>query len=99
MIATDLAQRYSQGESLSTLAREYHMDKRNIARTIRAMGGAMRPAGFDFSPAFLAAQRVGQIRAREARREPGKYCQRCEILLRFDPGQNGYCGECWEERR
>jgi hypothetical protein len=96
MIATELAQRYSQGESLSTLSREYHMDKRNIAKTVRAMGGVMRPAGFNASrtrAGVLASQR----KAHDKRMATGERCCRCEILLRFDPGQNGYCGECFEE--
>jgi len=94
MVATELAQRYAAGESLRTLSREYHMDKRHIAKTIRAMGGEIRPSGICATPAFLAAQEAARIKGREARRD---HCQRCEILVRFDPGQNGYCGECWEE--
>ena len=98
MIASDLAQRYAQGESLSTLARDYHMNKRTIAKTVRAMGGVIRPAGFDAlrtRAGVLASER----KAHDTRMATGACCKRCEILLRFDPGQDGYCGECSEEVR
>jgi hypothetical protein len=91
-------QRYAQGESLNALALEYHLDKRTIAKTVRAMGGEIRSAGFDrerMQAGVLASMR----QAHEKRMATGEHCRRCEILLRFDPGQNGYCGECWEEVR
>lgn len=96
MIATELAARYANGESLSTLAHDYGMNKRTVAKTVRAMGVTVRPAGFDAKrtrAGVLAAAR----KARERRMASGGKCARCEILLRFDPGQNGFCGECWEE--
>ncbi len=74
MIAAELAQRYSQGESLNTLAHEYHMGSDTVSKLVKSMGLALR-----------------------VDRRPR--CQRCEILLRFDPGQDGYCGECWREVR
>lgn len=96
MIATELAQRYAGGESLNTLACEYHLSKRAIAKTVRAMGGEIRPPGFDFSRAE-AGRLASARKAHEKRMAPGEHCQRCEILLRFDPGKDGLCGECFEE--
>ena len=98
VIATELAQRYGQGESLNTLARDYHMNKRTIAKTVRAMGGEIRPAGFD-AERTRAGVLASERKAHEKRMVSGEYCVRCEILLRFDPGQDGLCGECMEEVR
>lgn len=98
MIAADLAQRYAQGESLNALALEYGVCKKTVARLVRAMGGEMRPAGFDRSR-ILAGVQASARQAYEKRMATGEHCRRCEILLRFDPGQDGYCGECWEEVR
>jgi hypothetical protein len=67
MIATELVQRYSQGESKSALARRYGISWDKVASILVHMDAA------------------------------GPTCKRCEILLRFDPGQDGFCGECWEE--
>ena len=101
MIAADLAQRYAQGESLSTLAREYHLAKCTVAKTVRAMGGEIRPAGGGHRGRIVGphAAEMRLRKAREKKLATGEFCQRCEILLRFDPGQNGYCGECFSEVR
>jgi transposase-like protein len=101
MIATELAQRYSQGGGLKSLAREFGLAPRTVAKTLRAMGVVIRPAGFGKpSAAFLAAQRAGKIRAREEGRTPGTYCARCQILLAAAPaGDAGLCGWCASEGR
>jgi hypothetical protein len=96
MVATELAQRYGQGEGLKTLAREFGMGPRTVAKTLRAMGVEIRPAGFTATrtrAGVLASER----KADDKRMATEEYCLRCEILLRYDPGQDGYCGECWRE--
>jgi hypothetical protein len=100
MIASDLAQRYGEGAGLKLLSVEFRMSPRTVAKTLRAMGVVIRPAGFAApSPAFLAAQRAGKIRAREERGASGIVCQRCEILLSQAPtGGAGLCGYCLEGR-
>ena len=98
MIASDLAQRYGEGESLNTLAQDYHLDKRTIAKTVRAMGGVIRPAGFNASrtrAGVLASER----KAHDKRMATGAFCKRCEILLSQAPtGGAGLCGYCLEGR-
>ena len=98
MIAADLAQRYAQGESLRTLAQDYHLDKRTIAKTVRAMGVVIRPAGFNASrtrAGVLASER----KAHDKRMATGAFCKRCEILLSQAPtGGAGLCGYCLEGR-
>jgi len=98
VIASDLAQRYGEGESLNTLAQDYHLDKRTIAKTVRAMGGVIRPAGFNASrtrAGVLASER----KAHDKRMATGAFCKRCEILLSQAPtGGAGLCGYCLEGR-
>ena len=101
MIASDLAQRYAQGESLRTLAQDYHLDKRTVAKTVRAMGGVIRPAGGGHrgQAATRAAIEMRRQKAHARKLAAGLFCRRCEILLEFDPGRDGLCGECMEEVR
>ena len=96
MIATDIAQRYAKGESLEALAHEYHMNKRTISKTVRAMGVEIRPAGFD-ATRTRSGVLASALSAHERKLATGIYCKKCEIILRYDPGQDGYCGECFEE--
>ena len=101
MIAADIAARYGQGESLSTLAREYRLCKRTIAKTVRAMGGVIRRAGGGHrgQAAPRAAIEMRRQKAHARKLATGLFCRRCEILLEFDPGRDGLCGECMEEVR
>jgi hypothetical protein len=98
MIAAEMARRYAKGESLSTLAREYHLAKRTVARLVRTMGGEIRPSGFDNARRQAGLLASGR-KSHEKRMHAHEHCKRCEILLRYDPGQDGLCGECWEETR
>jgi len=98
MIASDLAQRYGEGAGLKLLSVEFRMSPRTVAKTLRAMGVVIRPAGFN-AERTRAGVLDSERKAHEKRMATGAFCTRCEILLRFDPGQNGYCGECWEEGR
>ena len=98
MIASDLAQRYGQGEGLKPLAREFGLGPRTVAKTLRAMGVVIRPAGFNASrtrAGVLASER----KAHDKRMATGAFCKRCEILLSQAPtGGAGLCGYCLEGR-
>jgi len=97
MVATELAQRYSQGGGLKSLAREFGMGPRTVAKTLRAMGVVIRPAGFNAArtrAGVLASER----KAHDKRMGTGAFCKRCEILLSATPaGDAGICGWCKEE--
>ena len=96
MIASDLAQRYGEGAGLKLLSVEFRMSPRAVAKTLRAMGVVIRPAGFN-AERTRAGVLGSERKAHEKRMATGAFCKRCEILLEFDPGRDGWCGECLEE--
>lgn len=88
---------YQQGDSLVTLMATYHIGQHPLRRLLTAMGATIRPVGVRVHQVSREEASASQHKARERRMASGEKCQRCEILLRFDPGREGYCGECWEE--
>ena len=98
-VKEEILGRYQQGDSLVTLMAEYHIGQVPLRRLLTAMGATIRPAGGS-ARGRIVPKRAVEMRQRKAhdkRMASGERCQRCEILVRFDPGQDGYCGECFEE--
>jgi hypothetical protein len=98
-VKDEILARYQGGVSFVILMRDYHIGQTTLRRLLASMGATIRPAGVRVHLPSRKEAAAAECKAHERRMASGEYCQRCEILLRFDPGQNGYCGECWEVLR
>jgi len=96
-VKEEILARYQAGGSLTVLISKYHIGQHTLRRLLVSMGATIRPVGVRVHQVSREEVRALQHKARERRMASGEYCRRCEILLRYDPGQDGYCGECWEE--
>ena len=86
--------RYQDGDSLHTLRRDYHLGLPKLRRLLVAMGATIRPTGQHGRPCDYRNPSFAQQDIQDHTGDP-QYCKRCEILLRFDPGHDGYCSECF----
>jgi len=93
MIATEILTRYQAGDGFLTLMRAYHIGQPTLRRLLITMGATIRPHGQHGRPSAYQSSSVAQRDIENHHGDP-QYCKRCEILLRFDPGQHGYCREC-----
>ena len=96
-VAAVILASYQDGNSLTTLMAKYHIGQDQLRRLLVSMGATIRPCGVRVHQMSREEAHASQRKARERRMGTGERCQRCEILLRFDPGQDEYCGECFEE--
>lgn len=96
-VKEEILARYQAGDGLVILRRDYHIGQNQLRRLLTAMGATIRPAGVRVHQVSREEARAAQRKARERRMASGEHCVRCEILLRYDPGREGYCGECYLE--